>query len=488
MAALVLTAAAEALPGQEAPSAARIVRVPTAELVEAMLPEDSYDATKTTNSGRFQAGVYLRLARRALERGDADVLLIQHQDWFDAFVDYAGIAPDDAPVFVQLVRDYEQDALIDLRQDRVIRDVVRGRAPDLALNVRLAFARPSESGDQFSYEDRLSDPAVLVLNDSVVTFRLMDMGDETFYDEVRGSRARPMTGSLGALFAVIGTAEIRSVRTAIGADGTAVSIATARAAMVNVPASVTTSPFGRVERGVPEGRRDLQDLEEKLRRPLEFRYVDMDWDPLLTQAQVVAGGAVRLEVDFIGNMAVRVTDGRQALVSDFPYQSGASGYMEYDDDILDDIGSGVALISHGHADHWDQELFESTDLDVIAPPALTADIDPDRVIEWSDEIALGNIVVRPVATPHIEPHSSYLVEWGGRRLYFTGDTESVDALLEQRDLDAVFISPWLLRDVLARNLDVDTELFVVYHHAAGEEVPTGAGIHVPTQGGRFAID
>ena len=45
--------------------------------------------------------------------------------------------------------------------------------------------------------------------------------------------------------------------------------------------------------------------------------------------------------------------------------------------------------------------------------------------------AQGDLVtIRPLATPHARlEHYSYVVEWNGQRLYFTGDTEDTAALL-----------------------------------------------------------
>jgi hypothetical protein len=50
---------------------------------------------------------------------------------------------------------------------------------------------------------------------------------------------------------------------------------------------------------------------------------------------------------------------------------------------------------------------------------------------------------------------SYLVTRHGRRPYFTGDTESLDALVAANDLDAAFVSPWLFREALARGRPID---------------------------------
>lgn len=470
-------------PGQQG----TVVKASRENLLAAMRPERGYDAATTANSGRFQANVYLRLARQALSTLGAEIVLIDHEDWYQAFLEYSGLSDEEVPELLRLIREHGQDALLDLRAGAVIKRVKEGRLPELAMNVRLAFEARDGAVNGYSYEDRLSDPAVLVHNDSVVTFRLMDFGDQVFHDEIRGSKVRPLTGSLGALFAVIGLAEIRSVRMAVADDGTSVSIATARKALVSVPAAVTTSPWGRSERGVSPLRDDLLAIEQRLRQPLEFEYVDMDWDRVVASSRMLGGELLPLEVEFIGNMAMRLSDGLDTMFTDFPYRSGASGYMEYPREALDAVDQGVTLITHGHADHWDAREFSKTELLLIAPPEITADVEPDRVLPWGDSIRYGGIEVQPVATPHTDAHVSYRVLWGGRRLYFSGDTESIDEILQERDLDVAFVSPWLLRAVLEAGQTIDTELIVVYHHRAGEEVPTGPGIHVPTQRGRFVI-
>jgi len=463
------------------------VKASRENILAAMRPERGYDAATTANSGRFQANVYLRLARQARSALDADIILIGHEDWYQAFLEYSGLTDEEAPELLHLMREHGQDALLDLREGAVIERVKEGRLPELAMNVRLTFEARDDAADSYSYEDRLADPAVLVHNDSVITYRLMDFGDQVFHDDIRGSKIRPLTGSLGALFAVIGLAEIRSVRMAIADDGTAVSIATARKALVSVPAAVTTSPWGRSERGVSPLRDDLLAIERRLRQPLEFDYVDMDWDRVVASSSVLGGEPLPLEVEFIGNMAMRLSDGLDTMFTDFPYRSGASGYMEYSAEVLDEVEQGVTLITHEHADHWDAREFADTELMLIASPGIAAAVDPERVLPWGDSIRYGGIEVQPVATPHTDAHVSYRVLWGGRRLYFSGDTESTEALLQERDLDVAFVSPWLLRSVIAAGQTIDADLIVVYHHLAGEEVPRGPGIHVPTQRGRFVI-
>ncbi|NKB86757.1 MAG: hypothetical protein GKS06_00855 [Acidobacteria bacterium] len=486
---LLLGAAASAhAVTQSVQASERVVQVPLAELVEAMLPEVGYDAATTTNSGRFQAAVYVRLARAARDRG-TQILSISSEDWFQAFLEYSGLEEEELPQYLLLMREHGQNVTLDIRADAVIERVKIGREPEVAMNVRLEFEARPDRAKNFSYEDHLSEPPVLVHNESTISYRLMDMGDQIFMDEISGSKVRPLTGSLGALFAVIGLADIRRVRTASSEDGSSVTVAEASKSIVTVPAAVTTSPWGRAERGVSPNRDDLLAIEERLRKPLEFDYYDMDWETVSGAVNRLVDGPLPPNVDFLGNASLKISDGFDTLYSDFPYVSGAYGYMEYDAAHVAAASKGVALITHAHDDHWSRELFERTGLTLVAPPEIAEGLDAARVAPWGESIRLGGLVIHPVETAHAPEaaHCSYTVEWGGRRLHFTGDTEDPSALLAATELDAAFVTPWLLREVLAAGQEIDAELVVVYHHTANEDVPRGDGIHVPSPNSTFRI-
>jgi hypothetical protein len=195
-----------------------------------------------------------------------------------------------------------------------------------------------------------------------------------------------------------------------------------------------------------------------------------------------------LELQFIGNMAFRISDGQVTLLTDFPYRSGQSGYDTYR---LEDVGpilNGVSLITHDHLDHWDPALFRKMNLKVIAPPEITKGLPVDRVVTWGDRIVFGPLEVHPIATPHTPTHHSYLVMWHGLRMFFTGDTEDPQVVAAQLHLDALFASPWLIREFAKTSQKLDTELLVVYHHRAGEDVPMLPRMLLPHQGDVFHIE
>jgi Xaa-Pro aminopeptidase len=188
-------------------------------------------------------------------------------------------------------------------------------------------------------------------------------------------------------------------------------------------------------------------------------------------------------------MAFAVTDGETTLYTDFPYESGYSGYMTYDFAAVPKAKDSLCLITHGHRDHFDAGLLAKMSCRVVAPADAAATLPADRVLPLAPRIAFRGIEIQPVETPHARiGHDSYLVTWHGARLYFTGDTDSTDALLAQRDLDAAFVSPWLLEAVANRNATIDARRVVVYHHRAGERAPDAPNRVVPRQGDAIRIE
>lgn len=84
----------------------------------------------------------------------------------------------------------------------------------------------------------------------------------------------------------------------------------------------------------------------------------------------------------------------------------------------------------------------------------------------------SDIYVHPSATPYLDaPHSSYLVQWNGRRIWFAGLTEDPTALLAATDIDLVFVNPGLVSAIQKAGRSISARTIVVYHLPDGE----GAG-------------
>lgn len=197
------------------------------------------------------------------------------------------------------------------------------------------------------------------------------------------------------------------------------------------------------------------------------------WIFAIALAIGVPAQAGTIEVQFIGNMAFHISDGKTSLLSDFPYFSGAFGYMKYDMDSVKVHTDSLSLITHAHTDHWDWKLFAETNYSLIGPKSMTKRVKSKKVISFAKTMSYRDMTIEAFETPHkFSPeHYSYLVTWHGKRFYFPGDTETPAHMLQMKDIDVMFISPWLIRTIERQDLVLDTEILIVYHQKIGEEIP-----------------
>ena len=213
--------------------------------------------------------------------------------------------------------------------------------------------------------------------------------------------------------------------------------------------------------------------------------------PLVFAIVAMLAGApapAKLQAQFIGNMAFAITDGKTALYTDFPYESGAFGYMSYDFAKVPKAPGSLCLFTHGHRDHFDAALFAKMDAKAIAPPKVAAMLPPARVIPFAPKMTYRDIAIEAFPTPHGDAdHASYLVEWHGVRLYFTGDTDSADQLLAMKNLDYAFVSPWLIGKIAQQKGRIDAKTVICYHHKTGDKVPELQDRIVPQPGATLSL-
>jgi hypothetical protein len=266
-----LVAAACARPGD---AGEPVQRVAFAALLDAMRAEQGYDARRTTNLARFQAGVILRLAEQArARRPEGPPLFFDHAEWFQAYLTTVGLSSEQAPISCRLSKENRQDAWVEYRQDRVVRSAHQGLRLRQALNVLVAPLPHAPVAARYSYDDLASTPRLQITVERAYRYRLLDLGDQVAFDEIQGLHGRPTSGLLGALFALIGEGHAVFSRMAVATDGVQVVVGQARKAFLTRTATVTIQPDGTAEPGVPEGRSDLAALEARLREPLAVEYV-----------------------------------------------------------------------------------------------------------------------------------------------------------------------------------------------------------------------
>ncbi len=208
----------------------------------------------------------------------------------------------------------------------------------------------------------------------------------------------------------------------------------------------------------------------------------------LARAEGAGPKPIPLLATFIGNMAFAITDGTTTIYTDFPYESGYSGYMTYDFAAVPKARGALCLVTHGHRDHFDAPLFSKMDAMLIAPPDVEARVPKPRRIPFAPRMRYRDIEIEAQSTPHGPVgHASYLVTWHGLRLYFSGDTDNADQLLAMRDLDFAFVSPWLIQKIAETGRRIDARQVVCYHHQADETVPAFQNRIVPRQGETLAL-
>ena len=247
------------------------------ELAPAMRQHGPYDITRTTNAGRLQAETLLALVRSA-QASDPDrrPLFIDHKDWFEVYLEVAGLKAEAAPIFARLGYEYGQDVRIEHRPERVIRSIKP--QPRAALYVTIWWPESASRPDHYSYEDTLSDPRLQVTDHRVITYRMLEFEDMIVLDSVQGLTGRPTTGLLGLLFRLIGEGQIVEVRFSVSPDGLQVVHGSVRKGFMGRTTTATIFPDGRGMKGLPDGRADLRVIEDRLKTPIEVEYVPASTD------------------------------------------------------------------------------------------------------------------------------------------------------------------------------------------------------------------
>lgn len=189
-----------------------------------------------------------------------------------------------------------------------------------------------------------------------------------------------------------------------------------------------------------------------------------------------------LEAEFIGHSSFHITDGGYVLMTDFPYKSGAYGSMTYEFDFLGTTGRVLSLITHRHDDHFAPVLFSEQRWKVLGPLEVTDRLAQDKVLKLEPKVTFGPMSIRPTKTRHGNTeHYSYLVEWHGRKLFFTGDTEDLSVLKTLPKLDGLFITPWFYRKAKLNDALPESEKIIIYHHKEKDIIPDCSRCIIPTQ-------
>jgi hypothetical protein len=201
----------------------------------------------------------------------------------------------------------------------------------------------------------------------------------------------------------------------------------------------------------------------------------------------------KIEIKFLGNCGFFMTDGSLSMYVDFPYKSGAYGYMTYKPEILDSLyANSIFLFTHGHADHYSRKLFKRTHQKLYGPWQVKFLLSKKRkykLDQLNDLVPGFRITQYKTKHGYSLRHYSYLVEWNNKRIFISGDAYLSDTLVSLKNLDLVFAAPWVLTDAYDRDLKIDTKKIILYHHRNVESVTVESDkIIVPEQNQEFELE
>ena len=168
----------------------------------------------------------------------------------------------------------------------------------------------------------------------------------------------------------------------------------------------------------------------------------------------------KIEIKFLGNCGLYMTDGGTNIYVDFPYKSGAHRYMEYDESELDSINSNsIFLFTHRHTDHYSKKIVKN--------------FDGKKYGNWNvaelEELnaSISDFSIKGFKTSHkfTSKHFAYLITWHNKKIYINGDTGDAGPIGKIEEIDWVFAPYWLYLNAKEEKLTIDAEKFGLYHIA-----------------------
>ncbi len=172
-----------------------------------------------------------------------------------------------------------------------------------------------------------------------------------------------------------------------------------------------------------------------------------------------------IQIEFIGNCGLHMTDGKSNIYVDFPYKSGAYGYMEFDEKRLGEIEKdAIFIFTHKHADHYSKKNLKKVMKEkggqkfgvsnIAALEKLGESIEDFGIEVFKTKHTFFGIPFR---------HYSYLITWYGKRIYLSGDTTNPETIGKIENIDLAFVPYWIVVNAKEQSVEIDAKMFGIYH-------------------------
>jgi len=172
-----------------------------------------------------------------------------------------------------------------------------------------------------------------------------------------------------------------------------------------------------------------------------------------------------IKVEFLGNCGLYFTDGTTNIYADFPYKSGAHGYMEFEESELDSIKeNSIFIFTHKHSDHYSKKNLKK----VVKEKGGTA-YGVSNISELEElNNTLYDFEIKAFKTKHKVfginfRHYSYLITWHGKKIYLSGDTTNPETIGKIKNIDLALIPYWIYENAKNQNIEIDANEIGIYH-------------------------
>lgn len=201
---------------------------------------------------------------------------------------------------------------------------------------------------------------------------------------------------------------------------------------------------------------------------------------LLAASPPDATGTLR----YIGNAGFEISDGVHTVFLDFPYESGAYGYMRFDASEMKTRPGSFCLISHAHADHFNPDAIDQVGCRVAGPSEVLSVVAESARVPGPSPWKLESATATCIDSEHggVE-HCTLVLKWHGTTIVAAGDIESLVPLIKELPRPDILVLPyWLASEAsIVREAFSDVKI-ILSHEEEGASVDPCTGCLRPSQG------
>ncbi len=188
---------------------------------------------------------------------------------------------------------------------------------------------------------------------------------------------------------------------------------------------------------------------------------------------------------FIGNSGFEISDGQNIILIDFPYKSGAYGYMTFKTSEIHKRRNSLCLFTHRHADHFNQEDLSAIGCVVAGPSEVLTEVESSQHLGDGSPWKFRGALISCIQSEHGDvEHCSYSIHWHNTTFVVAGDVESLQPVLKRvTEIDFLLVPYWLSGELHQVRKRYPKAKIIVSHQESGDRNELCKGCLRLEQGG-----